>query len=197
MRKLILFIVFSLLFTSIYAQTKVRPGIKIGVNNSNITNSYLEPKTGIYVGGFASIKFNNRYTLQPELLYSQQGGNGNSRANEDLEIHYISLGVANKFFVSPNIGFHLVLGPTLDINAENNMVSVINGNADFDITPIDLAFFGGIGYEFPFGLILEARYKQGLLDVDAFSDSGEYAPNYNDNHLNSVFQFGAAYKFDF
>ena len=173
MRKLILFIVFSLLFTSIYAQTKVRPGIKIGVNNSNITNSYLEPKTGIYVGGFASIKFNNRYTLQPELLYSQQGGNGNSRANEDLEIHYISLGVANKFFVSPNIGFHL------------------------DITPIDLAFFGGIGYEFPFGLILEARYKQGLLDVDAFSDSGEYAPNYNDNHLNSVFQFGAAYKFDF
>jgi hypothetical protein len=117
--------------------------------------------------------------------------------HEDLDIHYISLGVANKFFISPNIGLHFVLGPTLDINTETGPINVINGNADFDITPIDLAFFGGIGYEFPFGLILEARYKQGLLDVDAFNDSGEYTPNYDDNHLNAVFQFGAAYKFDF
>ncbi|MCG2460169.1 PorT family protein [Flavobacteriaceae bacterium F89] len=197
MRKLSLFIVFCLLFTSIYAQVKVRPGIKMGINNSEITNSYLDPKTGIYVGGFASIQFNKRYTLQPELLYSQQGGNGNSRAPEDLNIQYISIGLANKFFVSPNIGFHLVLGPTLDINAENSAISVINGNGDLDKTPIDFAFFGGVGYEFPFGLVLEARYKQGLLDVELFNQEGEYVPNYSENHLNSVFQIGAAYKFEF
>lgn len=196
MKKLPLFIAFSLLFAPIYAQVKVRPGIKMGVNNSKITNSYMDSKTGIYVGGFASIQFNDRYALQPELLYSQQGGNGNSRAPEDLDIQYISIGLANKFFVSPKIGFHFVVGPTIDINAKNNVISVINGNGDLEVTPIDFAFFGGIGYEFPFGLILEARYKQGLLDVDLFNDNGEYVPNYSENHLNSVFQIGAAYKFD-
>ncbi len=197
MRNLPLFIALCILFAPIYGQVKVRPGIKMGVNNSKITNSYLDTKTGIYVGGFASIQFNDRYTLQPELLYSQQGGNSNPRAPGGLDIQYFSIGLANKFFVSPNMGLHFVVGPALDINAKNNPISVINGNGDLDVTPIDFAFFGGIGYEFPFGLILEARYKQGLLDVDLFNENGEYVPNYSENHLNSMFQIGAAYKFDF
>lgn len=197
MKKFFILIVFSLFYGSIYGQVKVRPGIKMGVNSSKITNSYLDSKTGIYVGGFASIQFNDRYALQPELLYSRQGGDGNAHAPKDLDIHYVSIGLANKFFVSANTGFHFVVGPALDINAKNNMVSIINGNGDWDITPIDFAFFGGIGYEFPFGLILEARYKQGLIDIDLFNDNGEYAPDNDENHLNALFQIGAAYKFDF
>jgi hypothetical protein len=54
--------------------------------------------------------------------------------------------------------------------------------------------FGGIGYEFDFGLALELRYKQGLIDLD-FNDSGEYGGNTEENQLNRVFQIGLAYKF--
>ena len=62
---------------------------------------------------------------------------------------------------------------------------------------------GGIGYDFPFGLSVEARYKQGIIDYDdGFSEFGDssdpyYDDNYDKNNLNGVFQIGVSYKFDF
>jgi len=64
------------------------------------------------------------------------------------------------------------------------------------VTPFDISVFGGIGYEFPFGLILEARYKQGLIEIDLFdfdfdSDSFDTV----DEAFNVSFQYSVAYKF--
>lgn len=62
---------------------------------------------------------------------------------------------------------------------------------------MDVALFVGAGYEFNFGLMLEARYKNGLINVDLFGDEIDNNIDQGGNVLNYVFQIGAAYKFDF
>ena len=66
-------------------------------------------------------------------------------------------------------------------------------NIDEEISPLEVVVLGGLGYEFPFGLALEARYKHGTISVDFLGADDLYEePGSN---LNGVFQIGAAYKF--
>ncbi|CAM4119615.1 porin family protein [Zobellia nedashkovskayae] len=175
------------------AMAQTRPGIKAGLNSSNISNTSLDTKSGIYIGVFADIAITDYYSLQPELLYSSQGGNSNSPLYGDVNINYFSIGLPNKFYVSPDKGFHFTLGLGLDINFENNFVNLTNFNGDDEISPVDVTVIGGIGYEFGFGLIIEARYKQGTISVDFFGEDDLYEET--GSNLNGVFQIGAAYKF--
>ncbi|AYN69339.1 PorT family protein [Euzebyella marina] len=173
--------------------SQVRPGIKGGWNNSTISKTTLDSKTGIYVGGFVKIPITDYYTLLPEILYSEQGGESNSEEYGDVNIHYLSIGVPNKFYVTPLNGFHFIIGLSIDINLKNNFVNFTNFNIDDEISPLDVVVLGGLGYEFPFGLALEARYKQGTISVDFLGADDLYEePGSN---LNGVFQIGAAYKF--
>jgi len=92
-------------------------------------------------------------------------------------------------------GFHFIVGPSIDIR--------VNDNVFTDVTAVDFSFFGGIGYEFPFGLAIEARYKQGIIDVNdssfSYNDNndGFFNDGFDDYYTNSVFQISAAYKFGF
>ncbi|MFS4454845.1 outer membrane beta-barrel protein [Maribacter sp. 2304DJ31-5] len=181
----------GLLHTSLY--TQVRPGIKLGWNNSAISKTLLEHKQGVYIGGILDIPLTDRYTLQPELYYSGQGGESRSTEFGDVEIDYLSIAATNKFYVDTNKGFHFILGAGLDINIKNNFVAFFNGEGDGEISPFDVVVFGGLGYEFNFGLILEARYKQGTVSIDFFGADDLYEEN--GSNLNEVFQIGAAYKF--
>ena len=196
MKKLLLTGLLLTISFTMFAQSKSQLGVRMGLNNAKVLNSGLDNKSGLYTGLFLAVRFTDGYTMQPEIIYSNQGGTASYRNGEDLNINYVSIALANKFFVSKNQGFHLILGPSLDINFDDNFINLINDNGDnLEITPIDLAVFGGIGYEFDFGLALELRYKQGLIDLD-FNDSGEYGGNSEENQLNRVFQIGLAYKFN-
>ncbi|TYA52329.1 porin family protein [Formosa maritima] len=207
MKKLFLAIAFVAISLPTFSQVKVRPGLRMGINLSNITNiDNTERKVGFNGAMFANIHFARFYELQPELTYSNQGFKRNDYAyydpyygdvihmeGDNFNIHYVGMSVANKFFVVPNIGLHFIVGPSVEVN--------ISDDSDYDeITPIDFSLFGGIGYEFKFGLSLEARYKQGFIDIrdDYFDyiDDNDY-DYYDDNFLNSSFQFSVSYKFDF
>ncbi|MFX0555720.1 outer membrane beta-barrel protein [Maribacter sp. CXY002] len=193
MRKSLIFVFFCMLLFIPKAYSQARPGFKLGWNNSNISKTTLDTKTGLYIGGILDISITDYYSLQPEIFYSSQGGASNSTEYGDVEIDYLSLAAANKFFIGSNKGFHFNLGAGLDINIKNNFVNLFNGDGDDEISPFDVVVFGGIGYEFPFGLILEARYKQGTVSVDFFGADDLYEKD--GSNLNGVVQFGAAYKF--
>lgn len=193
MKKILLIFGLLLFGGSINTQAQVRPGIKLGLNNSTISNTTLDTKNNIYVGAFINIPITNYYSLQPEVLYSAQGGASNSTEYGDVNINYLSIGIPNKFYVGPNSGFHFIVGLSLDFNIDNSFISLTNGNSDFDISPLDVAVFGGIGYDFGFGLMLEARYKQGTSSTDFFGQSNLYEEN--GSNLNTVIQVGLAYKF--
>lgn len=208
MKKLLLAIACIALSLPTFSQVKVRPGLRMGLNASTITNHDDSGRLlGLSGAMFVNLHLSRFYELQPEMTYSNQGFKGGSYnyiepyygdvilVNEDdVSIHYLGLSIANKFFVSPEIGLHFIVGPSLDIN--------VSDNSNREITPADLSFFGGIGYEFPMGLGIEARYKQGLVDVrDGYYDDYYYDNNYDNeyyngnNKLNSVFQFSVYYKF--
>ncbi|MCB4808050.1 PorT family protein [Tamlana sp. 62-3] len=200
MKNKLLSLLLLLLVSTSFAQVTFKPGLRFGANFSEITNtSSYKNKTNFYAGVFAEIKFTEFYALQPELFYSKQGAKHKNNEG-DIDIDYLSVALANKFFIDKNSGLHIILGPSIDINLEYNWVSVLNDNVDYELTPIDLSLLGGIGYEFPNGLSIEARLKQGLIDLDLFNNA-DYNDNENnqqdDNQLNKVFQLGITYKFKF
>ncbi len=209
MKKLIiaLFMVIGIAQSS-QAQVTLEPGIRAGVNFSKLTNYDTDFKTGFYVGGELAIKFNKLYTLQPELVYSQQGGNSGGQYVYNVDdmlfysdnkikytIDYISLSAINKFHFGT--GFHLLVGPSLDFKVNDNFE-----NNFYSEQPIgfDFSLVGGFGYSLPNGLSFEARFKQGMVDIYGNNYNMNVDQNNNGNYdevvLNQSFQLGISYTFD-
>lgn len=188
------------------AQVTFRPGVKAGVNVSHFTqtdrtNEKFNSKTDFYAGVFGALKLTKIYTLQPELVYTRQGAEreyfdtNNVRRTEDLDVSYLSVGVANKFTFK---NFNFQVGPTIDIKVNDSQKDIAPNDGssqyyEFNYNPytgIDFAFFAGVGYDFTKNFGVEARIKKGIIPVnDSWGDS-------YDNYTNVVFQVGATYTFD-
>jgi len=175
------------------AQIEFKPGVKAGVNSANITNSVVDAKTDFYAGAFLTVKFADFYNLQPEIVYSRQGA-GRPELDglnaDELELNYISLVIANKFFPFKDLGVHAIVGPSFDFKVSDNY------DPDFgdDIVGFDFGLIGGVGYEFPFGLSVEARYKQGFVDI--FGENVNDTVSFDELFANKVLQVGVAYQFN-
>ncbi len=180
------------------AQTELWLGPKAGVNIANVSDLEGDSKLGAYGGVAFAMKFSERYALQPELGFSMQGSTNIYNSKEDLNLTYFTLGVINKLYIVE--GFHILAGPEFNFKINDTFSDWVDseiydedGNyiGDTDAQPFDMAIVGGLGYDLPFGLTLEARYKQGLQDVMNFINWDDDT----DSRLNQVFQFGIAYKF--
>lgn len=195
MRNLLLFIGLTFISFTSFSQSKTTFGLRSGLNVSKLSNSNLESKTSFYLGALVHMKLSDMYVLQPELGYSRQGGETRFSNEENLNIHYISLAFANKFFVK-NSGFHFIIAPGLDFDADDSLVNLVNRSEGNDVTFIDLNIGIGMGVEFKNGLGIEARYKQGLVDVFSGNWHRFESQQYEDEtQLNGVFQIGILYKF--
>lgn len=199
MKKLMIIAVFFLLgISETSAQVTFTPGIRGGLNLATVGQTYGDFTPDFYVGAFGAINFTKRYTMQPEINYSRQGAdnvrveyydefNGNYvNGRQDISLDYLSLSLMNKFFVVE--GFHLMVGPTFDI--------LVNDNLVYSYTDVDLGVNAGLGYRFPNGLSVEARFKKGIIDV---LDTGYYSGNnyfWGDWNANNVIQVGVSYAFN-
>lgn len=191
--------------TQMNAQVSFRPGVKAGLNVShftqtNRTDEKFNSKTDFYAGVFGALKLTKVYTLQPELVYTRQGAEreyfdkDNRRRTEDLDVSYLSIGVANKFTFK---NFNFQVGPTIDVKVNDSHKEIApNNNENYSYefnnnpyTGIDFAFFAGVGYDFTKNFGVEARIKKGIIPVN---DSWDY----DENYTNVVFQIGATYTFD-
>lgn len=202
-------IILVLLFTTtiMFSQVTVQPGLRGGATISEISGIKGEPKTDFYFGAMLSVNLSKLYTLQPEITYINQGGkniykqeivsNGTSYGYKDTykdyDLEYLSFGLANKFFVTQNRDFHLLAAPSFAIIIDKNSDYILGSNGYYyekndNITDIDLEMALGMGYEFPFGLGIETRYKLGVVDVlgGVFSSM---------NTKNRVIQIGLTYNF--
>ncbi|MFL9844651.1 porin family protein [Flavobacterium rhizosphaerae] len=208
MKKLIVIAFLSFAFFKAGAQITVTPGVRAGLNLSTFTNfPDSQTRTDFYAGGFVGIKFVKFYTLQPEITYSRQGTKYNydsslylpepgyeyHETQEDLQIQYLSFALINKFTFK---GFAVMVGPSIDFKVGDNFEELSDELEGFDLT-----LQGGLGYEFGFGMGIEARYKIGLVDIfgnnfNGWDDDDDY---YNDDiddvRLNSVVQIGLTYSF--
>ncbi len=196
----------TLVLVTVIAQGQVRLGMKAGANIANISELKTSAKTSFYGGLVLNIKTSEKYTLQPELLYSKQGAKLNDEPNalegtsNDIKLDYFSIGIINKFNVAKKV--NLLFGPSIDIRVYENF-DIYN---DWDVFPhLDFAFVGGLEVNLTSNLSIEARYKQGIIDILDFEDiygyeGYDYDDSNNDfetRNLNGVFQFGLTYTFDF
>lgn len=167
-----------------YAQTSnVQFGVKGGVNLSSVQTPDLtsNSKTGYHAGLFTHIHLNKNFALQPEVLYSTQGGEYN---NVKLKTDYVSIPVLGQYMFGN--GFRIETGPQIgfltsaDIEVGNNKTAA----KDFlNTTEFSWAF--GAGFLTKSGLGIDARYNHGITDIAKNSPAIK----------NRTWQFGLFYQF--
>jgi hypothetical protein len=156
--------------------------------------------TAIYFGVYAEIPVSEVFSIQPELLYSRQGGTqdgslvfqeGNVNYESTFNLSYLTVPVMAKFYVAkglsleagPQIGF--LLKSEVDIEVNNALLASSTTEDVKDFTKsTDFAFNIGAGYQLNSGLNFNLRYNIGL--TDAYEDI---------DAKNSVFQVGVGYTF--
>jgi opacity protein-like surface antigen len=202
MKKITLSIVAVLAFGFANAQ-EVKFGAKAGLNVSTFTGDVddASSRVGFHVGGFAEIKLSDKFSVQPELLYSAQGvkydtsGAGFSEENK-INLAYLNIPVMAKYYVAEK--FSLEAGPQIGflLSAKNDFSYSAFGESDsgkVDIKDgyksIDFGVNFGAGYDFTENLSVGARYNLGLSNI-AKNEEGD-----NSKVKNSVFSLSVGYKF--
>ncbi|OUL62083.1 porin family protein [Flavobacterium sp. AJR] len=203
MKKITLSIVAVLAFGFANAQ-EVKFGVKGGINLSTFTGDVenASSKVGFQVGGFAEIKLTEKFSIQPELLYSLQGakfeesGEGFSYENTD-KFSYLNIPVMAKYYVAekfsleagPQIGF--LLSAKSDFTNTDEFFGTTSGDEDVKdfYKSIDFGVNFGAGYDFTENLSAGLRYNLGLSNI-AENEEGD-----NGKIKNSVFSLSVGYKF--
>ncbi|HAC20757.1 MAG TPA: hypothetical protein DCF91_01505 [Porphyromonadaceae bacterium] len=165
-------------------------GPKIGLNVSDLTNGDYSARVGMNVGIFAQYRFNNSWAVQPEILYSMQGAKTKGMLggpNYTCKIDYISVPILAKFYATQGLSFGIGPQVAFRVKADAGSGTFGNGETLKDKTnPVELAAAVGAAYDFPFGIVLDARYTIGMTKT--------FKSDFWEGH-NSVFQFSVGYKF--
>jgi Outer membrane protein beta-barrel domain len=174
--KIMFFSLCLIAFTSTMQAQKV--GIRAGINISNVSgDADTKPLTGFYAGVFKEITLMPELLfLQPELQYSMQGY---KIGDTKVSLGYLNIPVLAKVYVAKTIS--LEAGPQIGFKVNDNVDVPEGGN---EIKTFDTAFVGGLGWNFPFGLGINARYAMGLSEIVKDSEA-----------KNQVIQLGASFKF--
>lgn len=189
MKKSILTVLLALCaIAGVNAQT-LTFGVKGGLNVAKLTNlDDSHTRASIYAGGFANFAVNDMFAIQPELLYSGQGFYYRDIMNNKFttKLGYINLPVM--FQVHLVEEFFLEAGPQVGFLASSKVkAEKVTVDTKDDMTTADFGLGFGLGYQFPVGVGVTARYMFGLTDV---------YKNATDAHKNSVASIGLSYTFN-
>lgn len=182
-----------------FAQLSMGP--KVGLNVSSITGDGSQYRAGVNVGIFANYRINSLFAIQPEFLYSMQGSAFddvtvlNQTIESNYTSHYIDIPVLLKIY--PWQGLNVQVGPQFGFCVDDEYKLKLGGKEistndlkqygyDEKANAFDFAIALGLGYEFDFGMTIDARYNWGLTKI--YDD---------DKAKNSVFMISLGYKFDF
>jgi hypothetical protein len=174
MKKIFAVLIFCLMITGVgFAQERATSGfgIRAGINGSNIVtdgDNDFSFRFGPMAGVYARLGLFRNLTIQPELLYSLQGGEfevedpaNNQQTVIRDRLHYLNLPVLAQFWLTNGLNIHAgpYVGLLLDVASDGrNTVSANYQRFDYGGTV-------GIEYEFPFGLNFGGRYNLGFYDI--------------------------------
>ncbi len=180
----ILTVMMTFLFVGQAMSQGLHIGAKAGVNFANFSGGELDgfDFTGItnfHGGVFLELATSQRFSIQPEVIYSSQGANISDVTSEyQNRLGYLSVPLMARIYFVPD-RFSLDLGPTFSFlmnEVENPNFSPSN---DFDF-----ALSGGLTGHLSHNFFLQARYNLGLTDVRPDA-----------NVRNSVIQFSFGIRF--
>lgn len=203
-----------LLCATITAQTeKVKIGVKAGLNIASLTfdENELESsqKTGFTAGIMAEIPLAKNFSVQPEVLYSQQGMKfsysdidvANSSYKSTINLNYLNIPVMLKYYVLK--GLSVQAGPQIGILLKSNNKYQDNflgydNHENYNLSDYTNAFDTsvnlGLGYQFKDKFYVDLRYNISYSDVFKEANSnGNYV--INSDMRNRVFQITIGYFF--
>lgn len=195
MKKMILFIAVVLMGSTISsAQEFVMFGAKGGVNFSTFSGDGFSDfedensRTSFHLGLLAEIPVSERFSVQPEVLYSAQGYDIvriNDGADVEHRLDYVSIPVMAKFYLID--GFSLEAGPQFSFLTEHEIGRGDNevGFGDDSVNNFDFSLGLGIGWKLN-NFFLYGRYNAGLTEI--FDEPGA-------NAKHSVIQAGVGFLF--
>ncbi|KIA99212.1 hypothetical protein OA93_06170 [Flavobacterium sp. KMS] len=185
MKRIILVAVLFIATSATMQAQLLRFGVKAGVNFASQTgdafpeqNFDKEGITSYHAGVVAEIKLLEKFSIQPELLYSTQGASYKSAGQEfKNELGYLSIPVMAKFYLTKS--FSLELGPQASfLLSEKNDFDVKDGKT------FDFGLNAGLGFKLTENFFIQGRYGIGLTEASKDADV-----------KNSVFQLSAGFMF--
>ncbi|MCB0439560.1 MAG: PorT family protein [Mangrovimonas sp.] len=197
--------------TSILAQNpspNLNLGVKGGLNISTVGGDDIEERdsrTSFNAGLFAEVPLTDRFSFQPEVLYSGQGFDimeidqdniFDTNENIEYQLDYIQFPLMAKAYLIK--GLYVEAGPQFGFKINEEIDTA--PNSDGGDTPIDpddsyvkdFDFSGalGVGYKFDNGFFLSARYTHGFSSI--FKEDTIFE---DVDARNSVWQFGLGFSF--
>lgn len=184
---------------------EIKTGFKIGLNASNLHEEAAETKNkySFHAGMFIEAFINEKFAIQPELLYSSQGSKEEGKmpfpfsgipAKATLTLNYINLPIMFKYYpitelsitAGPQIGF--LVNSKLDIESKYlSNIEVDQSLIKSELSKFDYGINFGLEYNYS-GVFFSARYNLGLADIQRQNNSSSKA-------YNRVFQLSTGYKF--
>jgi hypothetical protein len=189
-------------------------GPRVGLNFATVTGDADSGFTksmysGLLIGAVANIGINDMFSIQPEVLFSQQGIKEKLDANDSLSIalrlNYITIPILAKVsfgtesakgFINagPYLGYLLGGTMTFDDKVDKDKKD-LNSDDLNDMNRMDFGISLGAGGSInagPGALQLDVRYNLGLTDRNKFD--GPKPDNYQ-SAKNGVFSVSLAYLF--
>lgn len=171
MKKILLAAVLFMATSATIQAQLLQIGVKGGVNFASQTgdafpeqNFDKEGITSFHAGLVAEIKLLERFSVQPELLYSTQGATYKNAVQEfKNELGYISIPVMAKFYLTDS--FSLEVGPQASF--------LVSEKNDFDVEDAETFEFGlnaGLGFKITKNFFVQGRYGLGLTEASKNAD---------------------------
>ncbi|MDO6760615.1 porin family protein [Tamlana sp. 2_MG-2023] len=183
MKKLLLVIAVVLFGTvNLHAQD-FQFGIKGGLNFATITGDNTlksDMVTAFHVGGMLEIPISEKFSVQPEILFS---GAGYSFEDNITALNYLDIPIIAKYYVTK--GLSLEAGPQIGflLSAKTEDLDVRDAYDN-----VNLSLATGVGYKLDNGLHFGARYNFGLTSMYNLNDI-------DDKNTIGVFQLSVGYFF--
>lgn len=202
MKKLLLFTAIAVFAFSTAHSQEIRFGVKAGVNFANMSvkpddGMSFDSRTSFHIGGLVEIPVTDKFSVQPELLYSSVG----AKYKEDdpffgdmeltYKLSYISIPVMAKYYVVD--GLALEAGPQFGFLASaKGEVEVGGESVSEDIKDqfksLDIGLGLGASYRLDMGVFFGARYALGLSNIADDTDDDVKVKN-------NVIQISVGYTF--
>ncbi len=185
------------------AQTKSF-GLKGGLNIASLRASIndmsdaSDSKVGVHVGFYGEFPIANKFSIQPELLYSMNGGNVNEDGQKGgFALNYLAVPIMFKYY--PVSKFSVELGPQFSFLTDSSITfDGLSADAKELFANIDLGIGVGANYHVSDKINLNLRYQMGIFNVASSEYQATVREETGANSFsirNNALQFGVGYKF--
>jgi hypothetical protein len=172
--------------------SKIKFGLKAGLNISTLSNMDMNSKAGFYGGAFVNIPVSKDFSVQPEVLYSAAGAKEKGGSNAKLNLEYLSVPVMFQYKALPNL--YVEAGPQFNFLIDARLKKSASTGALKNATQsFDFGIGLGAGYYFTKSIGINVRYNAGLSDI--VKTKYQYGYDREGSVKNGVFQVGVNYKF--